>query len=141
MENIDIISDTTVDELCDEAAGEALAEAEAPTLEEESDEVRDALSELFASHPEITSENAGALCNLERYRELRALGLDVEEAYRATSKRGVSADSRSHLSVSVGGGGAPSSHGIPEPELRSARDIFSDMSDAEIRRLYKRVTA
>lgn len=116
---------------------------EAPILMDEEDAVQSpsALFELCEVYPEITCENADDLCNIERYRELRALGLSVEEAYRATSKRKVASDSRSHLSVSVGGGGVPSSHGISEPELRSARDIFSGMSDSEIRRLYKRVTA
>ena len=132
-ENLD---EEPIDALTDESAdSEAEVYAEDPAIE-----VSEPLTELCESYPELTPESATALCNLDRYCELRALGLSVEEAYRATAKKKPSIDNRSHLSVSVGGGGAPSSHGISEPELRSAREIFSDMSDAEIRRLYKRVT-
>ena len=140
MESTEIITETENAMPDEQTVGENPTEAQIPVAEEDADQSPDALFELCEVYPELTCENADALCNIERYRELRALGLSVEEAYRATSKRKVTSDSRSHLSVSVGGGGAPSSHGIPEPEMRSARELFSDMSDAEIRRLYKRVT-
>ena len=140
MESTEIITETENAMPDEQTVGENPTEAQIPVAEEDAAQSPDALFELCEVYPELTCENADALCNIERYRELRALGLSVEEAYRATSKRKVTSDSRSHLSVSVGGGGAPSSHGIPEPEMRSARELFSDMSDAEIRRLYKRVT-
>ena len=140
MESTEIITETKNAMPDEQTVGENPTEAQIPVAEEDAPQSPDALFELCEVYPELTCENADALCNIERYRELRALGLSVEEAYRATSKRKVTSDSRSHLSVSVGGGGAPSSHGIPEPEMRSARELFSDMSDAEIRRLYKRVT-
>ena len=73
-----------------------------------------------------------------RYAALRDLGLSPTEAYLATSahrKR----DNRSHLvatrTVSVSKSGAMS-----EAELSAAREIFSGISDSEIRRLYKKVT-
>lgn len=140
VESTEIIAENLDEELAGVAIGES-ADAESEVYAEEpAAEAVDTLTELYESYPELTPESAETLCNLDRYRELRALGLNVEEAYRATAKRKPAPDNRAHLSVSVGGGGTPASHGISEPELRSAREIFSGMSDAEIRRLYKRVT-
>ncbi len=141
MESTEIVTES-IDEVITEAKTDegVVEDAETSTPFELEAEATDVLSELCEGYPEITPENAAELCNLERYRELRALGLNVDEAYRATAKKRSATDNRAHLSVSVGGGGAPMSHGISEPELRSAREIFSGMSDAEIRRLYKRVT-
>ena len=140
MESTEIVTESLDEELSDAAIGESATAATELYAEEPAAEAVDTLSELYEGYPEITPECAAELCNLERYRELRALGLNVDEAYRATAKKRSATDNRAHLSVSVGGGGAPTSHGISEPELRSAREIFSGMSDAEIRRLYKRVT-
>lgn len=95
--------------------------------------------ELSLICPGINGENADEYCNLSRYRELRALGLDSREAYAATAKRRVRGDTRSHLSSSIGRGSSVNRTGMTESELRSAREIFDGMSDAEIRRLYKRV--
>lgn len=140
VESTEIITEVLDEKLAEDAICES-ADAEGEVYAEEpATESPDTLTELYESYPELTPESAEALCNLDRYRELRALGLSVEEAYRATAKKKLAPDNRAHLSVSVGGGGAPASHGISEPELRSAREIFSGMSDAEIRRLYKRVT-
>ena len=140
VESIEIVTENLDEELADSTIDEN-ADAEGKVYAEEpAAEPVDTLSELYESYPELTPESAEALCNLDRYRELRALGLSVEEAYRATAKKKPAPDNRAHLSVSVGSGGAPASHGISELELRSAREIFSGMSDAEIRRLYKRVT-
>ena len=97
--------------------------------------------ELSLICPGISDENAEEFCNTERYLELKALGLTSEEAFAATAKKRISQDSRAHLSSSIGRSGVGSSRRIPEQELRSAREIFSGISDAEIRRLYKRVTA
>jgi len=81
------------------------------------------------------------ICELNdplRYAALRELGLSPEEAYLATSKR-QKKDNRSHLfatkTVSVSRNGAMS-----DSELAAAREIFTDISDREIRKLYKRVT-
>ncbi|MBE6644629.1 MAG: hypothetical protein E7612_04525 [Ruminococcaceae bacterium] len=81
------------------------------------------------------------ICELNdplRYAALRDLGLSPEEAYLATSKR-QKKDNRSHLfatkTVSVSRNGAMS-----DSELAAAREIFTDISDREIRKLYKRVT-
>lgn len=73
-----------------------------------------------------------------RYAALRDLGLSPREAYLATAKP-KRRDSRSHL-ISVGS--VRASHGtvMTDAELCAAREIFSDIPDSEIRRLYKRVT-
>ena len=97
--------------------------------------------ELAFICPGISDENAEEYCNTNRYLELKALGLTSEEAFAATAKKRSSQDSRSHLSSSIGRSGAGSLRRMPEHELRSAREIFSGMNDAEIRRLYKKVTA
>ena len=98
------------------------------------------LAELCELLPGITEESADAVCDLERYRQLKALGLSTEEAYRATARQRA-ADTRSHLSGAVGNAAPPRRGGISEQELRSARELLGDISDAEIRRLYKRVNA
>lgn len=100
----------------------------------------DVCAELGKFFPGITEESAEAVCDPERYRQLRALGLSTEEAYRATARQRA-ADNRSHLSGAVGSAAPPRRGGISEQELRSARELLGDISDAEIRRLYKRVNA
>lgn len=94
---------------------------------------------LKARFPELSKiSDVTELDNPLRYAALRDLGLTPEEAYLATRKRRA-ADNRSHLypspSISKNEGGT-----IPESEMRSARELFSEMSDAEIRRLYRKVT-
>lgn len=73
-----------------------------------------------------------------RYAALRDLGLTPAEAYLATAKR-QKKDNRSHLiatrTLSTARVGS-----MTDAELSAAREIFSGVSDAEIRKLYKRVT-
>jgi hypothetical protein len=115
-------------------------ENESPTEAENEDGVPDACAEIGRFFPGITEDAADAVCDLERYRQLRALGLSTEEAYRATARRRA-ADNRSHLSGAVGNAAPPRRGGISEQELRSVRELLGNVSDAEIRRLYKRVNA
>ena len=94
---------------------------------------------LREEFPELSEiEDICELNNPLRYAALRDLGLSPEEAYLATSKR-QKKDNRSHLfatkTVSVSRNGAMS-----DSELAAAREIFTDISDREIRKLYKRVT-
>lgn len=118
----------TLEETCD-------SEDNLPAAEEFDTE------ELSFLCPGINEENAEEYCNVERYRELKALGLSTEEAYAATAKKRATRDSRAHLSSSIGRGASAPRSAMTEADLRSARDIFNGMSDAEIRRLYKKVTA
>ena len=118
----------------------ATADETATVGAENGDGAPDICAELGEFFPGITEESADAVCNLERYRQLKALGLSTEEAYRATARQRT-ADSRSHLSGAVGSAAPPRRGDISEQELRSARELLGDISDAEIRRLYKRVNA
>ena len=61
-----------------------------------------------------------------------------EEAYLATRKR-ERADNRSHLYPSPTVASFESG-AVPEADMRAAREIFGDISDREIRKLYKKVT-
>ncbi len=73
-----------------------------------------------------------------RYAALRDLGLTPVEAYLATAKR-QKKDNRSHL-VATRTVSAAQNGSMSESELSAAREIFVGVSDAEIRKLYKRVT-
>lgn len=75
-----------------------------------------------------------------RYGALRDLGLTPKEAYLASGGRKERADNRAHLSSSVPRRMTASFSEIPRAELDAARELFSDMSDSEIRNLYKKVT-
>ncbi len=102
--------------------------------------VRSDIRELAEEFPELSG--LSDICELEnplRYAALRDLGLSPAEAYLASSKKRAHFDNRSHLhSTPI----IPSrANGyMPEHEMAAARELFSDMSDAEIRRLYKKVT-
>ncbi len=72
-----------------------------------------------------------------RYAELRDLGLSPAEAYLATKRR--RSDNRSHLR-SIHNVKATHQNTMTDSEMASARELFGDISDAEIRKLYKKVT-
>ena len=103
-------------------------------------DISDDVDELIADFEGLGTHAPEELCDTERYKELRALGLSPRESFLATQKKRVEKqDSRAHL------GGVPKSVGvpgvqIPAGELKAAREIFVGMSDAEIRELYRRVT-
>ncbi len=95
---------------------------------------------LKGEFPELSAINSiTELENPLRYGALRDLGLSPAEAYLAACRRKKSADNRYHLFASPAI--AASSQGsISEKEMEAARDIFPDISDKEIRKLYKKVT-
>ena len=74
-----------------------------------------------------------------RYAALRDLGLSPAEAYLATTKNRKKTDNRSHL-FGMPMVSASHSGSMPDKELEAAREIFTDISDAQIRKLYKKVT-
>ena len=76
-----------------------------------------------------------------RYGELRELGLSPKEAYLATGGHvRKKSDNRSHLYSAVPRASA-AALGLPSAkEMEDARRLFSDLSDAQIHRLYKKVT-
>ena len=86
-------------------------------------------------------EDISELENPVRYGALRDLGLNPVEAYRATtSERKTHSDNRSHLRSSVPKSVHTNTSEMSYRELALAREIFSGVSDAEIQRLYKKVT-
>ena len=101
------------------------------------------LQALRANVPGL--ENISDISELEnpvRYGALRDLGLSPEEAYRATTPGSGKhrADNRSHLRSSAPRAIRTNSSEMSYRELETAREIFSGISDAEIQRLYKKVT-
>lgn len=97
------------------------------------------IAPIFASIREV-----GDLPNATRYATLRDAGLTVEEALWATChaflpKNGY--DNRSHLRSGVPRGAAGNPIQMSAEELAAAKDLFSDMSEAEIRRLYAKCRA
>ena len=103
--------------------------------------MREDLAELKREFSELGDiDSITELSNPLRYAALRDLGLSPKEAYMATTPRKPLADNRSHLSAAVGKSASRPSVSIPPAQLRMARDLFRDMSDAEINALYRRVT-
>lgn len=110
-------------------------------IENEGTRTEEELLTLAESFPEIlSSENPRDIMNLDRYTELRRLGLTEREAYLATRSARTREDNRAHLSPTVTREARGPHSAMPEGELRAARELFFGMSDAEIRRLYKRVS-
>ena len=103
--------------------------------------VREDINTLREKFTECASGLLGIsdLKNPHRFAALRDLGLSAEEAYLATGGLKTSYDNRAHL-----GGTVPArtrgSLEIPRGEYEIARELFSDMSDADIKRLYRKVT-
>ena len=124
---------------------DAVAESESETNDAQSEEIdygeiiiRDVMA-LRAEFPELRS--LSDVCELEnplRYAALRDLGLSPAEAYLATSRR-YKRDNRSHLH-STRTASYTSQGSMTEAEMAAAREIFGDISDSEIRKLYKKVT-
>ena len=101
-------------------------------MKEDIAELKSEFSELYGVR------DISELDNPLRYAALRDLGLTPKEAYLATRKTRRE-DNRSHL-YSSAAIRASREGSIPESELNAARELFSDMSDGEIRKLYKKVT-
>ena len=94
---------------------------------------------LKAEFPELRGlKDITELNNPLRYAALRDLGLTPEEAYLATAKRTVQ-DTRGHLRSAHGRNAAVSMNMMSQHELAVARDLFPNLSDSEIQRIYKRV--
>jgi len=98
------------------------------------------IPELCLEFPELRAGDVSLAVNAERYRELRAIGLTPREAYLATAKAS-HADNRSHLVTGVPSGAKIHSVGMTSWEMSTAKGLFSDLSESEIKRLYNRVTS
>ena len=98
------------------------------------------IEELRDAFPELKDLNAiSELENPMRFAALRDLGLSATEAYLATSAPRPAYDNRAHLRASVPGGAGVATE-MSRSEYAMARDIFTDLSDSEIRKLYRKVT-
>ena len=131
-------------------AGEAKKSAESESPVDYAQIAREDLAALKKEFPHLAALNdVSELDAPMRYAELRDLGLSAREAYLATSRypgdpRGAAVramDSRSHLKSAVPRAAVAGGADINGDDLRSARELFSELPDGEIRRLYRRVTA
>ena len=103
--------------------------------------IREDVLALTNEFPELANiKNITELENPIRYAALRDLGLSPAEAYLATTKKRRSADTRSHLYSSVPGASSLPKGSMTDSELFMARELFPDIPDSEIRKLYKTVT-
>ena len=102
--------------------------------------IADDLRELKSSFPELASlSDLSALPNAMRYAALRDLGLTATEAYLATAGRGRRRDNRSHLVTAVSRSAGAPRGAMTRAELAIAKELFSDMSEAQIYDLYRKV--
>lgn len=100
------------------------------------------LSEIKRLAPALAGlSHLAELPNALRYAALRDAGLSVEEALHAAchaylAPRAV--DNRAHLrsAVPIGAAGTPSR--MTAAEMREARELFGDLTEGEIERLYAR---
>ena len=95
------------------------------------------ISSEFSPEKEI---KISELKNPLRYGALRDLGLTPKEAYLASGGKKEAEDNRAHLSSSVPRKISSLFSEMPRAEFDAAREIFGDMSDSEIRNLYKKVS-
>lgn len=97
----------------------------------------DDMEELKKQFPELSEiSSPSELQGAEKYMRFRELGLSPTEAYLATGGGRIKERTRPNSPVSV----RRRDDGIPERQLRMARELFSEMSDTEIQALYRRVT-
>ena len=99
------------------------------------------LLELRSNFGELSEiKSITELPNPERYAALREMGLSVYEAYLATTPRAAAPDNRAHLTSGVPAAARAPFGSMTRQELNSARELFSDMDDSEIQKLYQKVT-
>lgn len=117
-----------------EAAREEVAEADYAALAEAD------LAEIRRIAPAFGRiGHLAEMPNALRYATLRDAGLTVEEALHAACHIYLMqppADNRAHLRSAVPIGAAGSPARMTATELRDARELFGDLTDAEIERLY-----
>lgn len=149
MENVNVTEEATVQTQEDTKSEsvEEVANTEAEETEEVAEEsvdyealIESDLNTLRAEFPELGDiKQITDLNNPLRYAALRDLGLTPEEAYLATAKRR-SQDTRAHLRSAHGRNASTPLGIMSQHELSVARELFPGLSDADIQRLYKKVT-
>ena len=140
-EMIEEISDTCATEE-KEVNTELQNETEAESADTDYEEILTSdMEELRESFAELGDDfSITDLKNPIRYGALRDMGLTPKEAYLATGGRQRERDNRAHLTVSAPCSATKRNLGIPRSELKIAREIFSDMNEAELQKLYKKVS-
>lgn len=99
------------------------------------------MEELKKDFPHLSGKTSIAeLDNPLRYAALRDLGLTPREAFLATNSPVTKYDNRSHLSGAVPRRAGSASDTLGANELMAARELFADLSDREIQKLYKKVS-
>ena len=136
---------TETEPTAEEVAGEPQENAEdAPFEDAEIDYAalaREDLAALKSEFPALTGlSSLTELKDPVRYAELRDLGLSPKEAFLATGGSPQrKSDNRAHLRSAVPRIGALGDSSLSAGEMAEARRLFSDLNDAEIHRLYKKV--
>lgn len=103
--------------------------------------VNEDIRTLREGFPELSElESITQLKNPTRYAALHDLGLSAEEAYLATSPRPRQPDNRAHLTSGVPTAAAPPASAMTKSQMAEARELFKGMSDAQIQKLYQKVT-
>ncbi len=98
---------------------------------------------LRREFPELSAlSDLTELHNPARYGALRDLGLSAREAYLATEppRRIPRGDNRAHLHSAVPKAVRGVGDGMSDGELSAARELFFGLGDAELHRLYQKVT-
>ena len=108
------------------------------------------LEEIQREYPETRSLKAlTEIENLAKFGRFRDLGLSAKEAYAAANPDGVRKSvaaatkqqslngTKAHLKSAVPAGSKDDGIAISQRELNEWRDLFPDLSDKEIRQLYK----
>lgn len=140
-------SDLTVEEKAaayDKLHNDEAAKAREAEGKKKHDEI---LSKLKKSVPEAAGiENLADIPNADKFRELILKnGLSPKDAYiivtadknRARVAKAVASSGKSHLVPSKGKTVGDAS--VPDDFMREARELYPDLSDKDIRKLYKRI--
>ena len=139
MKASDVEAETPVDAEDAGAEPEAATESEQESTDYEKMATED-LDILRHDFPELRElGHISEIDNPLRYATLRDLGLTPQEAYLATRKRRES-DTRAHLFDTVGRAASAPAAAMSQRELAEARELFGNMSDADLHRLYRRVS-
>ena len=118
---------------------EALPEVEESASEILEEEVEEEVREPYDDiSPEVEKPSAQNLTPEQLYDALKSLGVSNEDAYYYSYGKNNS-NGRAHLKTSVPPRVKSPSCSMSQGELDDARAIFSDMTDTEIRNLYKKV--
>ena len=136
------VVETPSDETAPAGAEEPLADDRDPAPDYEALAAED-LAEIHRLVPALNGvKHLAELPNAVRYAALRDAGLSIEEALWAACHAVVAGrapyDNRSHLRSSVPRGAAGNPAAMTASEMQAAKDLFGDLSEAEIERLYLR---